>query len=133
MSSGKPTILVVDDGPVSLTLIATLLQAEGYDVQLADTGKLALISVAANPPDLILLDVRMPDMDGFEVCRRIKDTEVGQRIPIMFISASDVMEDWVRGFALGAVDFISKPFRREELLARVRRHLELGRIPAQLE
>ena len=133
MNAGNGTVLAVDDDPESLALITSVLQEEGYQVQPADSGKLALISVAAHPPELILLDVRMPGISGFEVCRRIKETEAGRRIPVMFLSASRDMEDWVEGLALGAVDFVSKPFRREELLARVRTHLELGRFQAQLE
>ncbi|HEY1342319.1 MAG TPA: response regulator [Bryobacteraceae bacterium] len=126
-------ILVVDDDPEALTLLVGVLEGEGYQVQPADSGRLALISVAADPPDLILLDIRMPGMDGFEVCRRIKETEQGVRIPLIFISAVSHVEEWVGGLTLGAVDFVSKPFRREELLARVRTHLELGRLRAELE
>jgi PAS domain S-box-containing protein len=111
----------------------SLLSEEGYQVQPADSGRLALFSVAAQPPDLILLDLRMPGMDGFEVCRLLKESEEGRRVPVIFLSASRETEDWVEALALGAVDFVSKPFRREELLARVRTHVELGRLRADLE
>jgi PAS domain S-box-containing protein len=127
------TVLAVDDDPQALALLMSVLEKEGYQVQPADSGRLALASVAARAPELILLDVRMPDMGGFEVCRRVKETEAGRRIPLMFISASTAKEEWAEGLALGAVDFISKPFQREELLARVRTHLELGRLQAELE
>ena len=133
MSSCKGIVLAVDDDPKALALLMSVLEEEGYRVQPADTGRLALISVAAQPPDLILLDVRMPGMDGFELCRQIKATEQGRLIPLMFISATRDVEEWVEGLALGAVDFVSKPFRREELLARVRTHIELGRLQAELE
>ena len=131
--SSQGTILAVDDDPRALALLTSVLGQEGYQVQPADSGRLALISVAAQAPDLILLDVRMPGMDGFEVCRRIKETESGRRVPVIFLSASREIEEWVEGLALGAIDFISKPFRREELLARVRAHMELGRLQTQLE
>ncbi|MEO8594933.1 MAG: response regulator [Candidatus Solibacter sp.] len=133
MSNGNGTILVVDDDPEALSLLVDVLEKENYDVQPADSGKLALVSVAAQPPDLVLLDLRMPGMDGFEVCRRIKETENGRRVPVMFISSSRDREEWAEGFALGAVDFVSKPFQREELLARVRTHVELGRLQVKLE
>lgn len=133
MINSKGRVLAVDDDPQALELLMGVLGEEGYQVQPADSGKLALFSAAANPPELILLDVRMPGMGGFEVCRRIKETEEGQCIPLMFISASNDKEEWAEGLALGAVDFISKPFQREELLARVRTHMELGRLQAQLE
>jgi PAS domain S-box-containing protein len=131
--NSKGRILAVDDDDSALALLSGVLGEEGYQVQPADSGRLALISVAAQPPDLILLDLRMPGMDGFEVCRRIKETEAGTRIPVIFLSASREIEEWVEGLALGAVDFISKPFRREELLARVHAHLELGRLRTELE
>ena len=127
------SILVVDDEPESLALLTGILAAEGYQVRSADSGKLALASVAAWLPQLVLLDIRMPGIDGFAVCRRLKSCEETRDIPLMFISAASEMEERVEGLALGAVDYITKPFRREELLARVRTHLELGRLRAQLE
>lgn len=133
MQIGGGTVLVVDHDSESLALMTRVLQQEGYQVQAADSGRLALISTASNPAELILLDIHMPDVDGFEVCRRIKATEAGRRIPVMFISASREMDDWVAGLAMGAVDFVYKPFHREELVARVRTHLELGRLQAELE
>jgi DNA-binding response OmpR family regulator len=116
MTSRKNTILVVDDEPVSLRLLMDILAEEDYQVRPADSGELALASVAAEPPDLILLDVRMKGMNGFEVCRRIKACEEFRQIPVIFISAATEVEERVEGLALGAVDFVSKPFRREELL-----------------
>jgi PAS domain S-box-containing protein len=133
MRGSKNTILVVDDEPESLRLLTRILANEGYQVHPSDSGELALASVSAEPPDLILLDIRMRGMDGFEVCRRIKACEECRQIPLMFISAAIEVEERVEGLALGAVDFVSKPFRREELLARVRTHVELSRLRAQLE
>src|SRR6516164_9404067 len=126
-------ILVVDDESESLVLLTEILAAEGFEVRSANSGQLALASIAAWVPQLILLDVRMPGIDGFEVCRRIKASEETRDVPLMFISAATAVEERVAGLALGAVDFINKPFQREELLARVRTHLELGYLRAQLE
>src|SRR5579864_4398817 len=127
------TILVVDDESESRTLLTAILTAEGYGVRLADGGALALASIELNRPELILLDVRMPGLDGFEVCRRLKQRDETRDIPLIFISASGEIEEHVEGFRLGAVDFVTKPFQREELLARVRTHLELGQLRAELE
>jgi len=127
------SILVVDDQADSLSLLTNVLAAEGFQVRSADSGQLALASVAAWLPQLILLDIRMRDIDGFEICRRLKASEETRDIPLMFISAASELEERVQGLALGAVDYITKPFQREELLARVRTHLELGRLRAQLE
>src|SRR5215471_8755981 len=127
------TILVVDDDSESRALLTTILTAEGYEVRPADRGELALASIAASRPELILLDIRMPGMDGFEVCRRLKQSAETQDIPLMFISASGSLQERLEGFKLGAVDYVTKPFQREELMARVRTHLELGRLRAHLE
>jgi signal transduction histidine kinase len=131
--SDKGAILVVDDTHASLKLLTDLLKAEGYAVHPADSGELALASVAANPPDLILLDIRMPGMDGFEVFRRLKARQESCQIPVIFISALTEMEQRVEGLKLGALDFISKPFQREELLARVQTHMELSQLRTRLE
>jgi PAS domain S-box-containing protein len=127
------TILIVDDEPESRTLLTAMLTDNGYQVRAADGGQLALATIADTRPDLILLDVRMPGMDGFEVCRRFKSRPDTRDIPLMFITASGELEEKVEGLRLGAVDFVTKPFQREELLARVRTHLELGRLRARLE
>lgn len=129
----KGAILVVDDTQMSLKLLTTILAAEGYQVRAADSGELALASVAAMPPALILLDILMPDMDGFEVLRRLQAQEATRRIPVIFLSAITEVAQRVEGLKLGAVDFISKPFQQEELLARVRTHLELFQLRARLE
>ncbi|MRR33660.1 response regulator [bacterium] len=129
----RGTILVVDDTPTALKVLMDTLVAEGYQVRPANSGELALASVASNVPELILLDIRMPGMDGFEVCRRLKSREESSGIPVIFISALVELEDRVEGFRHGAVDFVTKPFQREELLARVRTHLALHRLTAALE
>ena len=126
--TGGGTILVVDDTSESLRLLTDILTAEGYRVRPADSGELALAAVAAETPDLILLDIRMPGIDGFEVFRRLRAEETTRDIPVMFISASTDVDDRVAGLRLGAVDFVTKPIRRDELLARVQTHLELHRL-----
>jgi len=131
--TASPSILVVDDESESLAKLTGILEAEGYHVRSADSGKLALASIAAWQPRLILLDIHMPGIDGFEVCRRLKASEGTRTIPLMFISVSTDVEERVAGLALGAADYVTKPFLRDELLARVRTHLELGQLRAHLE
>lgn len=131
--TGKGSIVVVDDEPESLALLTEILAEQGYQIRPANSGPSALASVAVEPPELILIDIRMPGMDGFEVCRRLKESEESRNIPLIFITASNNEEEHVKGLSQGGVDFITKPFRREELLARVRTHLELGRLQTRLE
>jgi len=128
----KGTILVVEDTLESLKLLTDLLIAEGYQVRPANSGELALGFVAAFRPDLILLDLRMPGMDGFEVLRRLKAQELSRDIPVIVLSAVTETERRVEGLKLGAVDFVHKPFQREELLARVQLHTELARARSRL-
>ena len=129
----KGTILVVDDTPADLKLLLETLTAEGYHVLPADSGELALAKIAACPPELILLDMRLPGLDGFEVCRLLKSREESRDIPVVFISAFGESAERVAGLRLGAVDFIAKPFQREELLAHIRTHMELRRFRVRLE
>jgi DNA-binding NtrC family response regulator len=126
-TSAPEDILVVDDTPANLRLLTDLLAKHGYRVRPASDGALALKSVAAKNPDLILLDVSMPDMDGYEVCRRLKADEQSSRIPVIFISAFGDTHQKVTGFEAGGVDYITKPLEAEEVLARVRTHLQLRR------
>lgn len=131
--TGNMTILIVDDEADSRTLLRTLLVEHGYKVRAADSGDLALATMADTRPDLILLDIRMPGINGFEVYRQLKNGVDTRDIPVMFISASSDLEEKVEGLRLGAVDYVTKPFQREELLARVGTHLELGRLRRHLE
>ncbi len=124
----KQKILVVDDTPASLKLLTDIMKAEGYEVRSAINGELALNSALSNPPDLILLDIRMPDMDGFEVCRRLKSAQATQEVPVIFVTAASETDDKIHGFGLGAVDYVTKPYQRDELLSRVRAHLELHQL-----
>jgi len=131
--SGKGTILVVDDTLGSLKMMVEILVSEGYQVRPANSGPLALSSIDSQVPDLILLDIRMPDIDGFEICRRLKADPRTTTIPVIFLSAETDTKERLEGFAVGAVDFIGKPFQREELLARIGTHVELGRLRRRLE
>jgi PAS domain S-box-containing protein len=131
MKDGRK-ILAVDDEWESLKLLTDILTPEGYQVRPADRGELALASIAIERPDLILLDVRMPGMNGLEICKKLKQSASSRDIPVIFISGAKTAEDHVEGLRLGAVDFISKPFRPEELLARVHTHLELSRLRSSL-
>ncbi len=118
----RPTVLVVDDTPANLSLISNLLKSD-YRVKLANNGAKALALAAAAPPDLILLDIMMPEMDGFEVCRRLKAEEATRQVPVIFLTAKTEIEDEERGFAVGAVDFIHKPISPPIVAARVRAQL----------
>ncbi|HOT90151.1 MAG TPA: response regulator [Anaerolineae bacterium] len=125
-------ILVVDDTPANLRLLAGMLSEQGYKVRPAPNGKLALMAARAAPPDLILLDINMPDMNGYEVCAALKDDPATRDIPVIFISALDQTEDKVKAFTLGGVDYVTKPFQIEEVLARVKTHLTLYTLQRQL-
>jgi PAS domain S-box-containing protein len=126
-------ILIVDDTPESRELLGRILEEHGYRVRPAPNGRLALESVAARLPDLILLDVKMPEMDGYEVCRRLKSNEKSRNVPVIFISAHGETAKKVEGFKAGGVDFITKPFEREEVLARVEIQLRLHELTEHLE
>jgi PAS domain S-box-containing protein len=126
-------ILIVDDEIPNLRLLTELLEKEGYQVRPAEKAQTAFDSALAKPPGLILLDVRMPDMDGFEFCRRLKQDERTKHAPIIFVSALQDIEARIQGFEAGGVDFISKPFQDLEILARVRTHMQLHRMQKHLE
>lgn len=123
VANEKGNILVVDDKPDNLRLLVTLLSEQGYQVRPVPNGKLALSGAKAIPPDLILLDIMMPGMDGFEVCRELKKDEVTKEIPIIFLTAKVETKDIVKGFDLGGADYVCKPFQTAELLARIRTHI----------
>lgn len=132
LNTGK-SVIVVDDVPENLHLLIEMLSEEGYHVRTAPSGELALQSIEKSPPDLILLDILMPGMDGFEVCRHLKSNEILKDIPVIFISALSEVFDKVEAFAIGGVDYITKPFQMEEVLARVQTHLSLRAMRQQLE
>ncbi|MGD8909048.1 MAG: response regulator [Chromatiales bacterium] len=126
-------ILVVDDSTANLQLLMNLLTEQGYTVYPASDGELALEFVQSKLPDLILLDIRMPGMDGYEVCRRLQADERTRSVPIVFLSALEDEHDKVKGFQAGGVDYITKPFQPEEMLARVRIHLRMRELTEALE
>ena len=127
------TILVVDDNPDNLRLLASILSEHYYKVRLAPNGERALATIRKEAPGLILLDIMMPVVDGFEVCKRLKQDKKTAGIPIVFISALNETVEKVKAFSLGGVDYITKPFKSEEVLARVKTHLTLRFLQLELE
>ncbi|MFZ1029202.1 MAG: response regulator [Limnoraphis robusta] len=128
----KGNIVVVDDTPDNLRLLGNILRNEGYKVRLIPNGELALSGIELLLPDLILLDVMMPDMNGYEVCQRLKANKHSQDVPVIFISAIDEVSDKVRAFEAGGVDYITKPFQVQEVLARVETHLKIHYLQKNL-
>src|SRR5262247_2677225 len=126
-------ILVVDDTPANIQSLSAILKAKGYQISVATNGKQALAAVDRIRPDLILLDVMMPEMDGFETCRQLKAAEQWRQIPVIFLTAKTETADIVKGFELGAVDYVGKPFNAHELLARVNTHLTIDRLHRENE
>src|SRR5271155_4031955 len=132
--AGRPAnILLVDDAPANLQVLAGMLKNRGYKARPVPSGKLALLAARKDPPDLILLDINMPDMNGYEVCEHLKADDNLKGIPIIFISALTEPLDKVKAFAIGGVDYLTKPFQMEELHARVETHLKLRRLQIELE
>lgn len=128
-----PSILIVDDTPANLQLLSGILKAKGYKVRPVTSGAQALSAAAASTPDLVLLDITMPEMDGFEVCRRMKEMPALRDVPVLFISALSETLDKVHAFAAGGVDYVPKPFEAEEVEARVATHLKLRQLRLELE
>ena len=126
-------ILIVDDTPANLRLLSSMLVEQGHKVRSVINGQMALTATQAAPPDLILLDINMPEMNGYEVCERLKADEAARDIPIIFISALDATEDKVKAFSVGGVDYITKPFQLEEVVARVETHLALRNLQRSLQ
>jgi PAS domain S-box-containing protein len=133
MQGNKETVLIVDDDSRSIAVLTSMLTETGYQVRSAESGDMALASVAVAVPELILLDVHMPDMDGFEVCRRLKAKETSRKVPIILMNESADTLERIQGFGLGADDYITRPFEGTELLARVQTHLELARLHSQMQ
>ncbi|OHE81030.1 MAG: hypothetical protein A2107_08880 [Verrucomicrobia bacterium GWF2_62_7] len=128
-----PNILLVDDTPANLKLLSSMLSERGYTVRAAVSGRLALQAVRNEPPDLILLDIKMPEMNGYEVCRHLKEHGKLKDIPVVFLSTLTETTDKVKAFVAGGVDYITKPFQLEEVEARVETHLELRRQKRRLQ
>ena len=121
----KFNILIVDDASKNIQVVANILKQEGYQMAFARNGKTALSRAETMPFDLILLDIMMPEMDGYEACERLKKNPETKDIPVIFLTAKTDKESVLKGFGLGAVDYVTKPFNAAELLARVKTHLEL--------
>ena len=131
--SNRFKILIVDDVPKNIQVAASILQSDCYHIAFAQNGTMALSQVESNRFDLILLDIMMPQMDGYEVCRRIRNRPDSRDTPIIFLTAKNDTDSVVKGFAMGAVDYLSKPFNGAELQARVKTHLELYRSRKAIE
>jgi two-component system sensor histidine kinase/response regulator len=129
----QSSIMVVDDQPANLKLMETMLRQQGYEVRSFPRGRMALAAAGQQAPDLILLDITMPEMNGYEVCERLKSDDKLAQIPVIFLSALSETEDKVRALRCGGVDYISKPFQFEEVKARVETHLELYSLQRALQ
>jgi two-component system, sensor histidine kinase and response regulator len=132
-AAAKGNILIVDDTPENLRLLSSTLAERGYKVRSVINGAMALMGAQSAPPDLIMLDIKMPDMDGYEVCKRLKANDQTREIPVIFISALDEVLDKVKAFSSGGVDYIPKPFHVEEVLARIENQLTIRRLQLQLQ
>jgi DNA-binding response OmpR family regulator len=133
INNNEHRILLVDDKPTNLRFLSQILIDRGYKVQRAISGQLALNAAIASPPDLILLDIMMPEMDGNEVCRNLKAREETKEVPIIFLTALNETLEKVKAFRGGCVDYITKPFQVEELLARIENQLTIQRLSKQLK
>ncbi len=132
-TSETANIMVVDDTPANLSLLEKMLQDKGYHVLAFPGGKMALNAAAKSPPDLILLDINMPEMDGFEVCKRLKADAALKEIPVIFISSLTETADKIKAFSVGGMDYVNKPFQFEEVNSRVQTHLRLRKLQLELE
>lgn len=133
IDSAKGDILIVDDTLANLRLLSTMLTEQGYVVRGVPNGATALKVVRLEPPDLILLDINMPQMDGYQVCQALKNDNKVWDIPVIFISAMDEVLDKIRAFGVGGVDYITKPFQMEEVLVRIENQLTVRRLQQQLQ
>jgi len=133
LENKNQNILIVDDTPKNIQVIGTILKKEGYMISIAQSGKQALDIIRHEPPDLILLDIIMPEMDGFETCSHLKKNPETSDIPVIFLSALSDIDNKVKGFSAGAVDYVTKPIQQEELMARVTTHLTIQRYREHLK
>lgn len=131
-SSPLQNILIVDDTPQNLRILSDVLSRRGYEVRQSISGEMALISVQTRRPDLILLDIMMPGMDGYEVCKQLKADPQTRQIPIIFLSALNATEEKVKAFTMGAADYVTKPFQFEEIVVRIEHQLRLRQLQQQL-
>src|SRR5258707_8490775 len=127
------SIMVVDDQPANLKLLEDMLRQQGHAVRSFPRGRLALVAAMNDPPDLILLDINMPEMNGYQVCEQLKSRAELSRVPVIFLSALSETEDKVKALQSGGVDYITKPFQFDEVQARIATHLELYRLRRALQ
>ena len=132
-STTKEKILIVDDSPVNLKMLRGLLTGSGYEVACFSNANDAFLELAKNRYDLILLDIIMPEIDGFEACRQIKKMRIAKEIPVIFLTALDEINSVVEGFSAGGVDYITKPFNSTELRVRIKTHIELKRAKEEIK
>lgn len=125
-------VLLVDDNPQNLQVLGQTLQNEGYEIAMALNGNEALNFLKEDKPEIILLDVMMPELNGFDTCKKIKENDEVKDIPVIFLTAKTDVDDIVQGFDAGGVDYISKPFNRRELIARVKTHIELKKAREEI-
>ncbi len=130
---GDGTIMVVDDNPANVDLLSKMLTIHGCMVRAFTNSQFAMQSAFSNPPDLVLLDIRMPELDGFTFCMKLKENAKTSDIPVIFISALHETEDKVKAFDAGGVDYITKPFQEPEVMARVQAHIHIRTMQKQLE
>ncbi len=133
MTTHRGDVLVVDDTLVNLRILTEMLTAQGYKVRPVTSGAQALQAALADPPDLILLDINMPGMNGYDVCLQLKQQSETRNVPVIFMSARDEVLDKIRAFDIGGVDYLTKPFHLEELIARVATHVSMNTLQRQLE
>lgn len=133
IKKNKGEILIVDDNPINLDLLSSMLREHHYRVRAAINGRRALMAVRSCLPDLIMLDINMPEMDGYEVCRQLKADSYTADIPVIFISALDEVLDKVRAFEVGGADYVTKPFQFGEVLVRIENHLKISRLQKEME
>lgn len=133
MTENETSVLLVDDQPGNLKVLLDLLKEQQFHIYIADSGERALSTLDNIEPDLILMDVMMPGMNGFETCKRIKADERWAPIPVIFMTALDDVEDKLAGFGVGGVDYITKPFQRVEVLARINTHIALRKKDQERE
>ena len=132
MDNDRADIVIVDDNADNLRFLSIILKQTGYHVRPANSGEKALDVIDAKVPELILLDIMMPGIDGFQVCEHLKANNCTKEIPVIFISALDNVQEKVRAFALGCVDYITKPFQEEEILARISTHVRMEKLKKEL-
>jgi diguanylate cyclase len=132
-SNSSGYVVIVDDRPETLQMLSVMFLTQGYKVQQANSGQQALARIFSDPPDLVLLDINLPEMNGYEVCDKLKATAETRDIPIIFMSALDNVVDKLEAFAVGGIDYVSKPFQLAEVLARVDTHIKLRRTQIELQ